>query len=332
MRVLGRIIRFAVIGTVVSGLVALGLIVSEWPDVDPRAAGGGIGFDELLATTGGGESTPLQHYTARDGSDLGYRRWEAGEDGVPLLVMVHGSGWHGAQFERLGAFLAGEGLADVVAPDLRGHGPAPARRGDVDYIGQMEDDLADLIAHAARPGQGVVMLGHSSGGGLVIRLAGGAHGGRIERAILLAPYVQHDAPTRRPDAGGWATPLIRRIIGLTMLNSVGITALNHLTVIQFNFPDAVLAGPGGAAATRAYTFRLNAGYGPRRDWRADVAALPDFLLVAGRQDAAFDAVAYEPTFSAITGRGRYELIEAGHLDVVEAAEAHALIAGFLRAE
>lgn len=325
MSLIAKLALSAALTVAIPGAIALGLIVSDRPVEGLRAEGGGLDFSVLH----GGDLPVLQPYTARDGAELGYRRWDSGQEGAPLIIAVHGSGWHGAQFAALGAGLAAQGF-DVVAPDLRGHGPAPARRGDVDYIGQFEDDLADLIAHEARPGQRVAMLGHSSGGGLVIRFAGGAHGGLIERAMLLAPFVQYDAPTARPDSGGWARVMTRRVIGLTMLNAVGIRALNHLPVIQFRFPASVLEGPQGQTATRAYSFRLNASFAPRRDWRADIAALPRFLLLAGRDDEAFRAEAYEPTFRAVTDRGSYALTGATHLSVVDDPETLTRVAAFLR--
>lgn len=324
MSLIAKLALSAALTVAIPGVLALGLIASDRPVADLRTEGGGLDFSVLA----GGDLPDLQSYTARDGTALGYRRWESGREGAPLVVAVHGSGWHGAQFAALGAGLAVAGF-DVVAPDLRGHGPAPARRGDVDYIGQFEDDLADLIDDQARPGQRVAMLGHSSGGGLVIRFAGGAHGGLIERAVLLAPFVQYDAPTARPDSGGWARVMTRRVIGLTMLNAVRITALNGLPVIQFRFPSSVLDGPQGGTATRAYSFRLNASFSPRRDWRADIAALPRFLLLAGENDEAFRAEAYEPTFRAVTDRGEYGLTGATHLSLVDDAETLARTIAFL---
>jgi non-heme chloroperoxidase len=42
--------------------------------------------------------------------------------------------------------LQAEGVT-VYAPDLRGHGSS-GRRGDIDYIGQLDDDLVDLYQSA----------------------------------------------------------------------------------------------------------------------------------------------------------------------------------------
>lgn len=171
MSAVTKILISAGITVAITTAIALGLIASDRPVADLRGDGEGLDFSVLS----GAALPDLQSYTARDGTTLGFRRWVAGREDAPLVIAVHGSGWHGAQFARLGAGLAEAGF-DVIAPDLRGHGPWPVRRGDVDYIGQFEDDLADLIDAQVRPGQSVAMLGHSSGGGLVIRFAGGAQG------------------------------------------------------------------------------------------------------------------------------------------------------------
>ena len=299
---------------VTPALFAAAMVIWPWA-VDPKAAGG-LDFSRTLSTNH--IALPIEMVSLRDGSKMAIRHAK-GPAGAPLVIMVHGSGWHGQQFEGLAAGLAD--LADVLAPDLRGHGVEPERRGDIDYIGQFEDDLADLIAARAVPKQKVVLLGHSSGGGLVVRFAGGAHRGLIHRAVLLAPFLNHSAPTTRENSGGWASVCLRRIIGLSVLNSLGITALNDLPVIRFAMPEAVLNGPMGQTATTEYSYRLNTSFAPRANWQTDVTALPPFLLVAGTQDEAFYADRFEPTLSHLNPSGRYLLLpEVGHLDVVDAAD------------
>ena len=87
----------------------------------------------------------LIHYRARDGAQLGLRRFAPQKDQNPLVILLHGSGWHGGAYVALGEALNEQLGYEVLIPDLRGHGPDPIRRGDLDYIGQFEDDLADLI-------------------------------------------------------------------------------------------------------------------------------------------------------------------------------------------
>ncbi len=308
-------------------VIALGLIASQ--RIQPLPARESLAFASIEPTTA--QDPGLTTWRARDGAALGVRHYPGSQAG-PLVVVVHGSGWHGGGYTALGASLAEEYGFEVLIPDLRGHGPAPIRRGDVDYIGQLEDDLADLILAYGGADRPVYMIGHSSGGGLTIRFAGGAHGDMLDKAVLVAPFLKYNAPTARKDGGGWSHVLVRRIIGLSMLNAIGIHALDHLHVIQFRFPDSVLHGPQGATATSSYSYRLNTSFAPRADYLADVARLPPFLLIAGKEDEAFQVEAYEPTLAGASPKGRYMLIEgADHLGILSNGEAHAAIGNFLRA-
>ncbi len=327
-----NVLFFIVLCGIVTFCIALALILSQ----RPRALDGvgGLAFDRIDRSAA---MPPLDDarfergtYAALDGqSRLVTRVTGAGAE-APLIVMVHGSGWHGAQFDRLAWAL--RDVAEIRAVTLRGHGEAPERRGDVDYIGQLEDDLAALI-RAEGGARRVYLLGHSSGGGLVIRFAGGAHRGLIDRAILLAPFLHHAAPTARENAGGWAHVLTRRIIGLSMLNSLGIHRLDHLKIIQFAFPKSVLEGPEGRFATQSYSWRLNLSFAPRRNYLGDIAKLPRFLLVAGAEDEAFQAKVYQPTMEPVTASGQYVLLDGvGHLDVVDVPGTQASIREFLQDE
>lgn len=309
---------------VVPLVIALGLIASQKPQTALKSERG-LDFSGQLAK--GLEDLPTTPVPMRDGWAMPTRKVD-GPTQSPLVILVHGSGWHGGQFSGLARALSGK--ATILVPDLRGHGASPERRGDVDYIGQMEDDLADLILASSKPDQKVVLLGHSSGGGLVIRFAGGTHRSLIDGAVLLAPFVHHAAPTTRKNSGGWAHPLLRRIIGLSMLNTFRIHALDHLTAIQFAMPQVVLDGPLGHTATTQYSWRLNVGFAPRSNYKADIAKLPRFLLVAGAEDEAFVAGEYEPLLSAQNAGGQYRLVPgAGHLDIVDAEQTVEAITSFL---
>ena len=323
-----RLLTFVAISIAIYFSIALGLIASQRPGPLPERAG--LDFSEIVGEGAEPEGLQARSLKARDGQALTYAHVKTpGADELPLVIMLHGSGWYHGQFAGLARAL--RDVAEVKALTLRGHGKDPARRGDVDYTGQLEDDIADLIAQSGGgAGRKVILLGHSSGGGLAVRFAGGAHGPLADGMILLAPFLKHDAPTTRPNSGGWAHVLTRRIIGLSMLNTVGITALDHLPMIQFAMPRAVLEGPLGAYATTRYSWRLNKSYAPRGDYLADVAALPPFLLIAGRDDEAFVAEGYAPLMGAVTDKGRYEIVDgAGHLDIVDSPQTETLIRDYL---
>lgn len=321
---LKRIIIAAAATAVLVPIVALGLVFSESPK--QMSGQGRLDFTGVLE--GAQEpAAPLQPLRMADGYDMQIRTY-GGADNVPLLVLVHGSGWHGLQFDSLASGLAAH--ADVVVPDLRGHGTNPDQRGDINYIGEFEDDLARMILMLKKPDQKVIMAGHSSGGGLVVRFAGGSYGSMLDGAVLLSPHLKYDAPTMRETAGGWSHVLGRRMIGLQILNALHITALNHLPVVQFDMPRAVLDSPLGDTATTRYSYRLNTSYAPRADYLSDVAALPTFVVIAGTADEAFVADQYAPTMGAVTDQGRYDLLlGASHLDVVDDPRTSGIIKGFL---
>lgn len=316
--------RVLAVGAAVCLLIAGGLILSQRPGA--AFEGGGLRFPD-----GGGALAAPAPATlrARDGARLAYRLFPAPQD-APLLILIHGSGAHGLYYADLAARLAAAGAATVLLPDLRGHGESRAAAPDVTHIGQLEEDIADLARAHLRPGQSLVLAGHSSGGGLAIRYAGGAQDPRPDGVVLLAPFLKYNAPTMRAHSGGWARPLTRRIVGLSMLNAVGIRALNGLTAIEFNIPEDLRKRPGGALMTGAYSFRLNASYPPRSDYLKDIKALPPFLLIAGAEDEAFRADRFAPVMAAANPGGTYHVLPGvSHLQLIDAPETLPLMGNYL---
>jgi len=269
------------------GLVGLlAFLLAGAPPADPGAEAGpnaraGLRFADLIAA--GVEPAMLEPYPTRDGGTRFLRRYPAP---VPsTLVLIHGSGYHSAYLAGIGRALASAGITEVITPDLRGHGYSPERRGDIDSQGQLVGDLVDLITwlREARPREPLILGGHSSGGGLALRFAGTDHGSTVDALLLLAPYLHFDAPTMRPGSGGWAHPATGRIIALSILNGVGVHALDHLPVISFQMPEAMRDG----TETLQYTHRLNTGLAPV-DYAADLASWKKPLLVlVGAEDEAF---------------------------------------------
>src|SRR5690606_30069305 len=138
----------------------------------------------------------LESFEARDGAGLFYRHYPSQSEKV--LILLHGTALHGVYLHPLAQALSAAGAVRVYVPELRGHGHAPVRRGDIDYIDQLEDDLADLITHIRRTTSKespVIIGGHSSGGGLAVRFAGGRYQNLASAYLLLAPYLGHSAPT-----------------------------------------------------------------------------------------------------------------------------------------
>ena len=287
---------------------------SEHADDTPQ----GLDFEELSRPTD--VALPARKtYAARDGTQLHYRHYPA--DASTWLILIHGSGTDSVYLHPLALSLAESSVANVITPDLRGHGPTPDVRGDIDYIDQLEDDLADLIAHlrdgAAHDGA-IVIGGHSSGGGLALRFGGSAYGDRAAGYLLLAPYLGHDAPTTRSNSGGWAQPSLARIIPIAIANTAGIRWFNGVDVLRFNMPAAQQTG----RETLSYSYRLMKGFGPV-DYARDFAAIDaPVLLLAGSDDEAFSSRRYKPAIEPYNAAVTIEIVQgASHLGLVASDEA-----------
>jgi len=336
-RILKRILTSVIISIVIYLGIAFGLsyfggpkpeaVNQEGAEKRGDVVNSGINFSEMMLDYAGMPS--LQSYGTRGQGQLQYRYYSSDSDKV--LILLHGSGWHSQQFYPLAKFISEQGLAQVYTPDLRGHGVNPQRRGDIDYIGQFEDDLADLILGIKQdsPKSDIIMGGHSSGGGLAIRFAGGKYGKQADAYLLLAPFIFYNAPTTRPNAGGWATPYTARIIGLSMLNNIGIHGLNDLTSIEFNMPQAFRNG----TETLAYSYRLNTSFAPR-DYEDDLSAISQPLLVlAGADDETMFAEQYQPVITQHIPDNKQAQVEVlpgvSHMGVVVSPDVRPVIQAWI---
>lgn len=282
-------------------------------------------FEDLRVD--GKELPQLENFVARDGKTLSYRLYPC--QSKLKVVLLHGSGGHSRYFMPLAGFISSIGLAQVYAPDLRGHGLAPERRGDINYIDQLEDDLSDFVDMIKRdnPNSKIIIGGHSSGGGLAIRFAGSQYGQKADAYLLISPWLKYNAPTARSDGGGWAQPYTGRIIGLTMLNKVGIHWFNGLTVVDFNLPKDARDG----TETLSYSYRLNTGFAPR-DYEQDLRAISQPLLViVGASDEVFNANQFEKVFSQFDMAQVRLVQKLTHLGVVVSPAVRPIIQEWLEA-
>ena len=177
--------------------------------------------------------------------------------------------------------------ASGYAVDLRGHGGS-GRTGDISYVGQLDDDLADFLKtiRPEHPSARSTLIGFSGGGALTLRLAGGPYGGLFDHYMLISPAITYPATLARPDTGGWAKPHLPRIVGLLILNALGIHSFDGLEALVFAVPL------GSRDMTRAYTFRLmrNLATFEYLAWLAQ--SRKPMALVAGANDEQFFANRY----------------------------------------
>jgi pimeloyl-ACP methyl ester carboxylesterase len=217
----------------------------------------------------------VERFAARDGTLLGFRRYPAiGPATGRAAIVIHGSsGSTGTRVHALSWALAQRGV-ESYAIDIRGHGTS-GTRGDIGYVGQLEDDLADFVTEIRKtnPTVPLTLIGHSAGGGFALRVAGSPIQGLFARTVLLAPYLGYDAPTNQPHSGGWANADIPRIIALTLLRGIGIDCCDALPTLAFAVPP-----DSAKVLVPAYSDRLMRNFATR-GYRTDLAAATKPLTI-----------------------------------------------------
>jgi pimeloyl-ACP methyl ester carboxylesterase len=314
-RVVGSIVGVVLLA---AGAVA-GAIAFDRPEAPPPMPSvsdpfKAVDFSDLPA---------VSRFAARDGAALAYRRY--GGDADRVVVLIHGSAGSSIGMHAAAKALAGAG-ATVIVPDLRGHGQS-GPHGDIAYIGQLEDDLDDLMAalaqgHRARE---TTLIGFSAGGGFALRVAGGRLGSRFDRFILVAPFLGHDAPNARGnDAGGWASVAVKRLVALSLVNRLGITSFNGLPVIDF----AVPAGNPDNLTAR-YSYRLLTNFQPDDDYVGDLRRTSrPIMAMDGADDEVFFSGKLKGALEAGRPGIRVDLVPGvGHVGLTTTPAGTAAIAG-----
>ena len=256
-----------------------------------------------------------------------YRRYDA-EGADTVLILLHTAAFDSRILKPLATAIAETGVAHVVTPDLRGHGPNPRTRGDISYIGQYEDDLRQLIdsVDLMYPDANVVIGGHGTGGGIVVRFAAPSTGSLADGYLLLAPYLGRDAPTTRQALGGWANFYADRIVMLRVLTGFGLDTYSEMTTVEFDIPASVRTDD----MTLEHTYRLMASYTPDEGAVSEMVDVPT-LTVVGTADVTVDAAAYEPLFADRETASVEPLDGVSHLGTVLGESAVDPIVDWLRA-
>jgi len=160
---------------------------------------------------------------ARDGAPLNYRVYSGRTDRPPracqkrAVVLVHGSSAHNASMLKLAQRLQAAG-ATVTQSACVAMGAGGTANGDISYVGQLDDDLVDLVKGLALDRPGVRRTWRILvGGGSCCAIAGSPACRPVSTTIwhlaLHCPGLAH-LQTR---LGGWASVAAGpRIIALSL--------------------------------------------------------------------------------------------------------------------
>src|SRR3954453_20946389 len=266
-----------------------------------------------------------ERFQARDGTWVGFRHYAPkGPVTDRGAIFIHGSsGSSGTVNHALTHAIAEHGV-ETWALDMRGHG-ASGTRGDIGYVGQLEDDLVDFVAQVRKgaPSLPLTLIGHSAGAGFSLRVAATPiMQDMFARTVLLAPYLGYDAPTNKPHAGGWANADLPRFLGLATLRKLGIDCCAQLPVLALAVPanyEKILVS--------TYSDRLMRNFATR-GYRIDFPApTRPVTIFGGAEDEMMISDKYAETVQAIKPSVDVKIIDGiNHMGIVTNPKAISLIA------
>jgi len=258
---------------------------SQNVEIDPKVFAE-MGFEQVYKTEN-------YTFTTRDNTKIfAYRLPSSSQN---TIILIHGVGSSAYLYNKTAGLLQKVTQAEVYAIDLRGHGQSEGNIGDVNYINQYADDLADIvkIIRKEKPNGKVIIAGHSMGGGISLRYAMNQKKEKIEGFILFAPLIGHNSPALAQETQAEKDTIsepfmkihISRIIGLKMLNEIGNHEHDSLPVLFFNLPETI--------PLRKYTYRANLSMAPDNYIDGLKSVNIPMLVLIGSEDEAFNADALQ---------------------------------------
>ena len=258
----------------------------------------------LLAATTASIAAPSLARAAvetRDGQSLFYVDKGAGRP----VVFIHGWTLSSAIWSAQADWLARNGLR-AVAYDRRGHGQSSKPESGYDYDA-LAADLATLLERLDL--RDVVLVGHSMGGGEVVRYLARHGTGRVSRVLLVAPTTPYALKTDDNPQGIDRSFYDNAIAALQADRGAYLTA--GLPAFLGRDPDPMLVDWAMSIARQA---SLQAQIGCLRafsetDFRPDLKAVTvPTLILYGTADSPIAPINARRTQAGIAG-SRLEIYE-----------------------
>ncbi|MGD9427340.1 alpha/beta hydrolase [Pantoea sp. NSTU24] len=218
---------------------------------------------------------PASDNTEEHESDGLYFRFHlpAGEVNDVILI-YHGGGVNAdAGYTIPARQISARGAVCVCLVDIRGHGRSLGPKGDVTSPQQIWQDVDTVFDAVARrfPGVRIHLLGHSSGGGMLINyFTCHAPRNKADSLILLAPELGPFAPAHIIRTGATPFSSVNRLPFIVNALTQG-KLCGRRSAVKLHFPEEVLTARPDFA--RAYSVNMANALTPRQPAR-QIAALP----------------------------------------------------------
>lgn len=206
------------------------------------------------------------------------------------IILIHGVASNASEYLETAEQLQKSTNCNIYAIDLRGHGKSDGKFGEVDYINQYTDDLEKIINQIKldKPKGKIYIASHSMGGGIAFQYALLKKSNNIDGYIFLAPLLGQNSPaikqgTSSSDSNYSSAMQINipRIIGLKMLNELGIHEKDNLPVLFFKLPNE--------KEIISYSYTANMSMAPENYLDGLKALNKPAIFIIGSNDEAFDA-------------------------------------------
>lgn len=142
----------------------------------------------LLAAIKNQNTKNMSKITVSDGTEIYYKDWGTGQP----IVFHHGWPLSGDDWDAQMMFFLNQGFR-VIAHDRRGHGRS-SQTADGHNMDTYAADVAELVK--ALDLKNAIHVGHSTGGGEVIRYVAKHGAGRVAKAVLVSAVTPIMAQTK----------------------------------------------------------------------------------------------------------------------------------------
>jgi acylglycerol lipase len=187
-------------------------------------------------------ATGQQEFVGARGLHIHSRTWLPAGAPRGVVVIAHGYAEHGGRFAHVAQRLVAEEIA-VRAPDHRGHGLSEGKRSSVVRFDDYVDDLTTVIADARMewPSLPLILLGHSMGGLMALRLATRADA-PIDGLVVSAPAACPGDVSRLTVAAGRVLSVVAPDAGVLRL-PLGRISRDPAVVDAYNRDPLVVQRP-----------------------------------------------------------------------------------------